>query len=452
MALLAGLCFWAGFAPLEFWMAPPLGAIALYLALKDESLKIRLVRSAICGAFFFAPLLQWTGIFIGAQAWIAVTVLQVLLFSLIAFAPRNPMGFAATFTLLELLRMKFPWGGFGWGRLGFTQVEPLGFLYPTLGVTGITLLIVALPLLALVQKYRVLFLLLPLLAIGAISPSIQSNGELRIAAVQGGRISGSQSLLPAARQVFQRHLDISSQVSGNIDLVIWPENSVGIDPLRDSATRDSLGKLARELDRPILVGAVQRSVSGPRNMALLYNEQGNLVSAYQKQDLVPFGEFIPVRSLVERLSPLAERVVDFQPGSNWAFHNLGSAKFAAVICFEVLDDDLIRRAATADFFALLTNNATFGESPQASQQLQIAQARAAELNREIAVVSTIGHTAKINYHGEITDRIPQFAPGVLATEVNLYDRETLASKSTSWGWTIGLFALLLASRLRMWRR
>lgn len=452
LAALSGLLFWSGFAPLELWTTPPLGALALYLALQDDSLKKRVIRSSLSGVFFFAPLLHWSGIFIGAEAWIALTILQVALFSLIALAPRTPIAFAAAFTLIELLRMKFPWGGFGWGRLGFTQVEPLGFLYPSLGVTGISLLIIALPLMALVHRYRVLITLVPILALGAIMSSANPIGDIRIAAVQGGRIEGAQSLLPAARQVFERHIEVSSSIEEDFDLAIWPENSVGIDPQQDMATKRAIETIARQLNRPILVGAVQRSADGPRNMALLYGAEGNLISAYQKQDLVPFGEYIPLRSLVERLSPLATRVIDFQPGSDWELHRLDEARFAAVICFEVLDDDLIKGVSKANFLALLTNNATFGQSPQASQQLQIASARAAELGREFAVVSTIGHTAKIDNRGSITERLPQFAPGVLTMDIELHEERTLASKFTTWGWTIVLIALIIATRRSSLRR
>ena len=127
---------------------------------------------------------------------------------------------------------------------------------------------------------------------------------------------------------------------------------------------------------------------------------------YTKQDLAPFGEYMPLRSIAELVTPEAKRVRDFQAGNKWVLHEIAGEKFASVICFEVLDDDFIANGAKeANFLVAQTNNATFGTSPQALQQLQIVRARAAQFHRDFAVVSTTGFTAHIDAEGNIAEEI-----------------------------------------------
>ena len=437
LALAAGLFFWSGFAPLEFWIGPYLGAALLYRAINRAGLRYRFAITTLAGATFFAPLLYWSGSYVGAIPWLALTILQTSLFALLALAPRNPFSFAITFTLIELLRMKAPFGGFGWGRIGFTQVEILGHLYPIIGVTGISLLVLLLG--ALLNQMQLssastlsIFILAPLFFNAA-----PARSAIEVVAVQGGVDRLGLDFNERALSVFNRHIQTTSEIKSRPDLVIWPENSADIDPVTNPVAKQSLSKTISDLGTPILVGAVQRDDLGLQNVALLYGADGTVTSRYQKQDLAPFGEYMPLRTLAEAIVPEARRVNDFQPGSGWVVHQISGAKFTSPICFEVLDDDLAKSAARGvDFIATQTNNATFGTSPQASQQLQIIRARAAEVGREIAVVSTTGHTAKVEIDGSVSSRLPQFASGALEMRVGLRSEVTPATYLASWHWFV----------------
>ena len=142
-AIISGLLLFAAFPPIEFWPAAFLGAGLLFLLLAEEKLGARFRIALLAGGAFFAPLLHWSSIYVGALPWLILTLGESLIFALIALAPirKNTYGaiaFASSFTLIELLRMKAPFGGFGWGRIGFTQVDSLQFLYPFIGVVGIS--------------------------------------------------------------------------------------------------------------------------------------------------------------------------------------------------------------------------------------------------------------------------------------------------------------------------
>jgi apolipoprotein N-acyltransferase len=197
-----------------------------------------------------------------------------------------------------------------------------------------------------------------------------------------------------------------------------------------------------------LVGAVLRDTLGPKNVSILYNERNEIKSTYVKQDLAPFGEFIPIRQVAEFIAPEAKRVRDFQAGSEWVDHEVAGRKFRSIICFEILDDDFIREGLTnIQFVVAQTNNATFGRSPQARQQLQIIRARAAEFQRDFAVVSTTGFTAHVNSKGEIVKSLEQFKPGSLVMNLETRQETSFASKLGSWVW-VGLFLVALAIRRR----
>ena len=169
-------------------------------------------------------------------------------------------------------------------------------------------------------------------------------------------------------------------------------------------------------------------------------------SRYVKQDLAPFGEYIPLRKLAEGISNYARDVRDFQPGTSWVKHSVNNIPFQSIICFEILDDDHVRAGAReTGFLVAQTNNATFGISAEASQQLQITRARAAELGREFAVVSTTGFTAHIDASGRIQEKAPQFKSTALRMVVGAVDpkEQTPASKVPSGVW-FGFLGSILA--------
>jgi apolipoprotein N-acyltransferase len=248
-----------------------------------------------------------------------------------------------------------------------------------------------------------------------------------------------------ALAVLNNHIDATPKQS-NADLIIWPENASDVDPIMNLKARQGIADLIKEIEKPLLVGAVEQRGSRPLNSSLFYGADGELLSRYVKQDLAPFGEYIPFRSISESISPLARQVRDFIPGDNWLKHRVNNIEFQSLICFEVLDDDHIQSGAVnAEFFVAQTNNATFGDSYQAAQQLQITRARAAELSRQFAVVSTTGYTAHIDQNGNVLTVAEQFKPVALEMEIEAFkDRATTVRGSLFWTGILSVLCLLCA--------
>ena len=456
LALLSGISLYLSFAPINFWLGSYIGVALLFITLGDLAFKPRVFLAFLAGLAFFLPLLNWSGSYVGALPWLILSTGQSGLFALIGIVPyrrrlSSALLFASLFTLIELLRMKFPFSGFGWGRVGFTQLDSIAFLYPYLSITGITFLVVSFAVLATISRQGFVFTLLTVLLFASGNSNLRtteiSKNHLVVAAVQGGVDRLGLGFNNRAFSVLQRHIDETKRINRKVDLIIWPENASDIDPIKNAQAQGEIASLISVVKTPLLLGAVEETDRGPSNSSLLFDAHAQLLSRYVKQELAPFGEYIPLRTLAEALSPQARSVVNFISGKKWKLHEINGIKFGSLICFEVVDDDLVRGAISdgAEFLVAQTNNATFGQSPEADQQLQITRSRAAELGRDIVVVSTTGHTAMINRNGAITNQIPQFRAGVNFATVTPIEERNIASHLGSGAWFFLLIALATLS-------
>ncbi len=454
-AVAGGITLYFSFAPFNLWPAAVISTGLFFSALLELGLKMRFLSSFLFGIAFFLPLLHWSSTYVGAIPWLILAIGQSTLFSLIAFLPyrRNlssAITFAAAFTLIEIFRMKFPFGGFGWGRVGHTQTDSMSAVYPVVGISGITFIIVLLG--AMVSIFNIKAAIVSLITISLLSfipINMKASGSINLVGVQGGVEKLGLAFNDRAFSVLQRHVDVTQIIINAPDLIIWPENSSDIDPIRNQKANQLINDLIAKKQIPILVGAVEQDLRGPINSSILFDDSGIVQSRYVKQDLAPFGEYIPLRQIAEYISPQAKRVRNFVSGETWVTHDVAGTKLLPVICFELLDDDHLRSGVKlADIIVNQTNNATFGKSNQAAQQLQIARARSAEFSKETFAVSTTGFTAHISNKGEILQKLPQFQSEYLEATVNGYGGQTIASRLSSWIW-IGLLSLLIVlTRLR----
>ena len=450
-----GIALYFSFAPFNFWPAAVFSTGLFFSALLEIGLKMRFLSSFLFGIAFFLPLLHWSSTYVGAIPWLILAIGQSALFSLIAFLPyrRNlssAITFAAAYTLIEILRMKFPFGGFGWGRVGHTQTDSISAVYPMVGITGITFIVVFLG--ALLASFNFKVAIVSLIAFSSLSfipIDMKASGSIDLLGIQGGVDKLGLNFNDRAFSVLQRHIDVTQKTNNAPDLIIWPENSSDIDPIQNQKAKQLISDLISKKQTPILVGAVEQDPRGPINSSILFGDSGQVQSRYVKQDLAPFGEYVPLRQIAEYISPQAKRVRNFVSGETWVIHDVADAKLLPVICFELLDDDHLRSGVKlADIIVNQTNNATFGKSNQAAQQLEIAQARSAEFSKETFAVSTTGFTAHISNKGEILQKLPRFQSDYLEATVKRYDGQTIASRLSSWFWVGFLTLLVVITRLR----
>jgi apolipoprotein N-acyltransferase len=231
-----------------------------------------------------------------------------------------------------------------------------------------------------------------------------------------------------------------------VDLVIWPENSVDIDIFKNPEIESEITELSDSLETPILVGGISRYSGELQNISVFFNPK--IEKIYVKRYLTPFGEYIPMRSSFERFSPYVKDVIDFSAGTKKITFKIDNNSFQTLICYEIINDTF-RDELTQNFLVVQTNNATFGDTAQLDQQLNIAKIRAIETGREIAYVSTTGVTSFIDTNGDLRSSTPKFDGDVLIDDINLYEGQTLTQKLKFYPEIAALLLLLLLTIKRV---
>ncbi|MCX6429196.1 MAG: apolipoprotein N-acyltransferase [Actinobacteria bacterium] len=456
----------SSFAPFTLWYLAPV-AIALFIkTLESDSLRIRMARTIAFAISFFAPLLHWTSSYVGSAPWILLVLLQCLLLLPIAFVntqkKNSLLTFLSMWVLIEALRTRFPFGGFGWGRVAFSQAQapyaPLAAIggAPLLTFTS-CLVGVCLVLLGRKQFLKAFTVGITItLATVASSFTLTSiSGEsVRILAVQGGVPELGMDFNARATSVFYNHLNATKKYlhthEGKPDLILWPENSVDVDPFLFSKVNQDLTDLVDEFNIPIIIGAVTQGSLGLRNESILWLPHHGADTRYVKRHLTPFGEYMPWRSLAQRISPYATNVIDFIPGEDPLLHRVGRAKIGSIICFELLDDTLGREITSgSNLLFVQTNSATFGLSAESAQQMQITQIRAIEHQRNIASVSTSGMSAFINKQGMVSQETNLNSVATIESTLALHAGKSF---SDNYGAYIEIFLILLPLFLRIRKR
>lgn len=331
--------------------------------------------------------------------------------------------------------------GFPWLNIGSSQTDSIlaGFT-PVLGDYGVTFLVClsAMAITILITgntKRRIIGGLLLILIIlsstilNNINWTDDLNREIDVALVQGA-IPQEQKWKPEQRQkTYQIYSDLSEPFWSS-DLIIWPETAI-----------PSLYHLADDFINP--VSSTQASSNALFMSGLAYKnfESNNYFNSvlliddkhhfYHKNHLVPFGEYLPFKSLLgEILRFLKIPMSDFSPG-NPAQKIFETSKgiFGMSICYEDAYGSEVRKALPdANILINVSNDAWFGDSFAPHQHLQMARMRALENGRYLLRSTNTGISAVIDNKGKIISLSPQFKPHALSATVKLYAGETPYSK------------------------
>jgi apolipoprotein N-acyltransferase len=154
-----------------------------------------------------------------------------------------------------------------------------------------------------------------------------------------------------------------------------------------------------------------------------------------KQHLVPFGEYIPFRSLLTKfIGRLSEIPKDFKPGTRVGRLTVAGTPIGDLMCFEVAYDGLVRSIvdAGAQVIVVQTNNATYAGTGQLDQQFAISRYRAIESGRQVVVASTDGISGFFGADGSVQARSGVHTRAVLDRTVVLADGTTLGMRIGFW--------------------
>lgn len=469
-AVVGGLALYVAFPPLGAWWAAPLGVALILGAVQGRRVLSAFGLGLVVGVAYQWPLLHWTGEYVGAVwllllvALMVVVAVPVALLPLVMRLPGAPAWVAAVWVAGEAVIERWPFQGFPWAKLAFGQPGgPFASLASLGGAPLVSFAVVlcGAGLWALVRALRpprasraVAGALVAVVA-GPVAglatwPSVAADPPsptITVAAVQGDVPRAGLEFNAQRRAVLDNHVAQTRRLAAEVragrvprpDLVIWPENSSDIDPFRNADAGAEIQAVTDEIGVPVVVGAVlagTRSadgtlLQGPRNVAVVWRPETGPGAIYVKRHILPFGEYIPLRGIAELVTPLVDRVVDFEPGTGTGVLPAGPARLGVVTCYEVAFDDAVRDAVRggADLLAVPTNNATFGYSDMTYQQQGMSRLRAIEHDRAVVIAATSGQSAVVAPDGSVIARTGAlFTPGLLVETVPLRTTTTLATR------------------------
>jgi apolipoprotein N-acyltransferase len=428
---------WALAAPPRgWWPLLPFGVAALTIALHGREMRARLLLGALTGVVLYSSTLVWLA-GIAVPGYVAVLLLEAALLAVaVGLVPTARMwwGLPAALVLLDGVQARFPFDGFPLPALVLSQLDgpfvlaaPLGgsllvtALAATAGV-GLAATILTRGLRRLVTVGTAAVIVGASLAAGA-AVTTAPAGSLDAAVVQGGGPRGLRAVHTNPQDTTDRQFAVAEQIGGSPDLVLLPETVINVrGPIAGSAADARVAALARVLDAPIVVGVAEVEDSGFRNAAILWGPDGERLARYEKEHRVPFGEYIPGRGLLERLTDLTALVPrDAIVGEGVALLDSPAGPLGVVISYEVLFADRVREAVAAGGQIVLvpTNAASYVTEEVPAIEVAAARLRAREFGRTVLQAAPTGYSAVVLPDGRVLARTELGAPGLLRETVPL---------------------------------
>lgn len=321
--------------------------------------------------------------------------------------------------LMEYLRERIPLGGYPWGMAGYPvgEYEALRGAAQWIGTSGWSMLVVAAAAVLAVWvtersvDWRVVvapFAVIALLGVGGWVAGPETDGaEVRAVIVQGSSPCPGQRCQGERAATYAASLELTRQIpAGAADLVVWPEGSTGfnVDPVLDPAVGDAIAAEAERIGAVLLVGG-DRPVSDTEwiNANVVWDGDGDLVGEYRKRHPVPFGEYVPARSIFGRLPDLRRVPRDMIRGDGPVVFSLDGQTFGSVISFESsfarYSRDTVR--AGADLLVVATSQASYPYSPASDQLIGMTRMRSAELGVDVIHSSVTGRSTFITDGGDV---------------------------------------------------
>lgn len=527
LAAVAGVGLWASFPDVDAWyLTIPSLALLIALVERHGAPGAALVAS-VAGWAFWIPHISWVPLATGGGSlpWVALAATQVVALAawgaFVRLARRaawtdtvwgNPLVHAVVWVAVEQLRCRVPWSGFPWGVVAYPQVNgPLGHLAPWGGTVLVSAAVVVvaallrravdplsiaearrrrgkvvvehvpdvsgLPGSAAGERWWSRPACLGLAVVIAFAPGLlalptaQEDGALRLAAIQGnveapgGRTYAEEGHV-TANHAAETHAMLDS--GEHADLIVWGEGALDRDPRVSGLVGRITSEAVEAADVPVIVGFneavperhVIHNLIGP-----WYPGSGlDAEALYGKQVPVPFGEYIPMRSLVSSLATEAAQVRDDMEGMDNVSRmdvRLGDGRTVALtvgICFEVAHEAAIAEGVRAggEIIVIPSNNYHFRTSAEAGQQAQILRFRSLEFSRAAVQVSTTGESMMTRPDGSVLAVSGREVAAHLVETLPLRTSLTPAAHLGAWpGWLVivaGAGCVVLGVRKRPGRQ
>jgi apolipoprotein N-acyltransferase len=275
-----------------------------------------------------------------------------------------------------------------------------------------------------------------------ISATIAEGVKMKIGVVQGN-IEQDQKWSPAMRlETIDIYTKLSKQAltreNDPPELLVWPETALPFLISDNPYFRRLKNIFITKHQVWLLSGApyyeeiaAKKKGQGKKflsfNSAYLFRPDGEIGARYDKQHLVPFGEYVPFSDYVPLFGPLVENVGNFSSGKPGMPLSCQDAAIGVLICFESIFPELARdwTYKGANLLVNITNDAWYGRSSAPWQHLSVSVFRAVENRRSLVRSANTGVSAVIDPLGRITGESPLFQPFYLVADVPLLQVKTI---------------------------
>lgn len=216
-----------------------------------------------------------------------------------------------------------------------------------------------------------------------------------------------------------------------LDIVVWPETSIPVNLPKETEFLNSCYELANLIDASILVGSFENIDNNSYNAILRISPLDKNIQSYHKQNLVPFGEYFPLRNILEKIIPSLENIIatgeDVAFGKKKELITESNAIIANLICFDSIFPEVARQQVNdgANIIAVETNDSWFNGTVALQQHLSQSVMRAVENNRYVLRSANTGISAVISPIGKILSALPAETAGYINYEVELIENKTL---------------------------
>ena len=473
LAFLFGGLAILGFAPLYFYPAPILALAWLFYSLHATPTAKQAFRTGwFFGFGLFSVGVSWIYVSLhdfGEMPLLLAGAATVIFCGFLALFPAMAAWLSAKLPNkkrligLPLLWVAFEWvrlwifTGFPWLTIGYSQVpySPLAGVAPVFGVFGVSLAVAACASLIAAAFHQAIprktlaIILLGVWLVGAalkhIAWSDAVGKPITFSLLQGNisqDLKWREDTLAPTLDLYYRMVNTSTA-----QLIVLPETALPI--LASNLPKDYLPVIrehAKDNQGNVIIGLAERELI--HDKIHYFNSAISTGTApeqhYRKSHLVPFGEFIPLKSALGWIynDLLHIPLTDLSSGGTAQTPLLLSGqKIAVNICYEdAFGEEVIRQLPAATMLVNLTNDAWYGDSLAAHQHLQMAQARALETSRVMLRATNTGATAVIGRDGNVLAEAPLFKQVSLDGEAQGYAGTTLYVRWGNWP-VIGLIFL-----------
>jgi len=420
----AGACLGLALPPWGWWPLAFVGIAVWDLLLEGARPIERFRRSWLVAAAWLFPSMVWIAA-LTPPGYLFVCAVFAAYFGVATLAvppgPWRRLALPGAIVVAELARWSVPLSGIPLSTLAMGQADAPLAQTARLGnailVSGLVAIVGVGLSAAWRRQWRPAGLAAGLVAVAlvlaAAAPRGEAVGTLDIAVVQGGGEQGTRASNTDERLVFEAHVDASRQIDQPVDVILWPENVVSVEGrLVDNPEQGELEALSAELGAPIIAGSTEGITDTDFLNASVVHTPDGQGDRYDKELRVPFGEYVPFRSLFDSIAPNAGLPArDAVAGTGDAVLDVTTldgteVPLAVVISWEVFFTDRAREGVQEGGEVLVnpTNGSSYWLTQIQTQQVASSRLRGIETGRWVVQAAPTGFSAVVTPDGEVAVR------------------------------------------------